>query len=200
MSPNQTSQPRTQCENLCLRIVETAPPLRGIALIVGKYDLTNADAQEATVRACRSANPGIIIVYIPRTASSSHFGFCMSLCTRQHERSALHIMILTDSEETLSEEQFLALETLHRSKESAWLGRDLRPMGRARWDSNIPAMSRARVWEPFIHSGSTYPARGDFQIRIVAQGRVLAFVGDSDTWRSLQPRNAICAEIARHGG
>ena len=70
----------------------------------------------------------------------------MSLCTRQHERSALHIVILTDSEETLSEEQFFALETLNRSKESAWLGRDLRPMGRARLDSNIPAMSRARVW------------------------------------------------------
>ena len=36
-------------------------------------------------------------------------------------------MILTDSEQTLSEEQFLAFETLH-------------------WDSNIPAMSRVRVW------------------------------------------------------
>ena len=33
-------------------------------------------------------------------------------------------MNLTDSEETLSEEQFLALETLHRSEGSAWFGRD----------------------------------------------------------------------------
>ena len=198
MSPNQTSQPRTQCENLCLRSVETAPPLRGIAFIVGKHDLTNADAQEATVRACRSANPGIIIVYIPRTASSSHFGFCMSLCTRQHEWSALHIVILTDSEETLSEEQFLALETLHRSKECL-----ARTGSQTKGESQIGLQHSChepypRV-EPFIHSGSTYPARGDFQIRIVAQGRVLPFVGDSDTWRSLQPRNAICAEIARHG-
>ena len=56
-------------------------------------------------------------------------------------------MILTDSNETLSEEQFLALETLYRSDGSAWLGRDLRQMGTgARLDSNLPAVSRAGVW------------------------------------------------------
>ena len=37
----------------------------------------------------------------------------MALCTRQLERGALYIMILTDSEDALSEELFLALETLH---------------------------------------------------------------------------------------
>ena len=36
-------------------------------------DVTEADAQEATVRACHTVNPGIIVVGIPRTASSSHF-------------------------------------------------------------------------------------------------------------------------------
>ena len=41
-------------------------------------DLTDEDAQEATVRACCSVNPGIIIVGISRTASKSHFEFFMT--------------------------------------------------------------------------------------------------------------------------
>ena len=66
----------------------------------------------------------------------------MTLCTWQHERGALYIMVLTDSEE-----QFSALETLHRSEGSAWLGRDLRQAGTgARLKSNLSAMCRARVW------------------------------------------------------
>ena len=56
-------------------------------------------------------------------------------------------MILTDSEDALSEEQFSALETLHRSEGSAWLGRGLRQAGTgARLESNLSAMNRARVW------------------------------------------------------
>ena len=71
----------------------------------------------------------------------------MTLCAWQHERGALYIMILTDSEDAFSEEQFPALKTLVRSEGSAWLGRDLRPVGiGARLDPNLPAMSRARVW------------------------------------------------------
>ena len=68
----------------------------------------------------------------------------MALCTWQHERGALYIMIL-DSEGTLSEEQFVALETVHQKEGSAWLGRRQVGTG-ARLDSNITAMSRARVW------------------------------------------------------
>ena len=46
-----------------------------------------------------------------------------------------------------SEEQYMALKTLQRNEGSAWLGRDLRQMGiGARLDSNLPALSRARVW------------------------------------------------------
>ena len=109
--------------------------------------LTDEEAQEATVLACRSANPGMIIVGIPRTASKSHFEFCMTLCTWQHERGALYIMILTDSEDVFSEEQYVALKTLHRSEGSAWLGRDLRQVViGARLDSNFTALSRPRVW------------------------------------------------------
>ena len=89
------------------------------------FALTDEDAQEATVRACRSVHPGIIILGIPRTAPKSQFEFCMTLCAWQHERGALYIMILTDSEGAFSEEQFLALETWHQSEGSAWLGRDL---------------------------------------------------------------------------
>ena len=71
----------------------------------------------------------------------------MTLCIWQHERGALYIMILTDSEDVLPEEQFLALETLHQAQGSAWLGRDLRQAGtEARLESNISAMNRGRVW------------------------------------------------------
>ena len=92
-------------------------------------ELTDEDAQEATGRACHSLNPGLIILGILRTVSRSHLEFCMTLCAWQHERGALYIMILTDSEDAFSEEQFSALKTLHRSEGSAWLGRDLRQMG-----------------------------------------------------------------------
>ena len=95
-----------QHENLDVRSFGTPRPLRGVALFDETCDLTDEDAQEATVRACRSVNPGIIILGIPRTVSRSHLEFCMTLCTWQHERGALCIMILTDSEDALSEEQF----------------------------------------------------------------------------------------------
>ena len=109
--------------------------------------LTDGEAQEATIRACHSVNPGIIIVGIPRTVTKSRFEFCTTLCTWQHKRGALHILILRDSEEALSEEQFLALVPSHQSEGSASLGRDLRQMETgARLDSNLPAMSRVRVW------------------------------------------------------
>ena len=145
--PNRNPQSRMQHENLDVRSVGTTRPLRGVALFDETCDLTDEDAQEATVRACRSVNPGIIIVGIPRTASKSHFDFCMTLCTSQHERGALYIMILTDSEDALSEEQFSALETLHRNEGSAWLGRDHRQAETgARLKYYLSAMNRARVW------------------------------------------------------
>ena len=122
MSPDRTPQSRTQRENLYMRSGETTRPSRGVALFGDNCDLTDADAQEDTVLACRSANPRIIIVGVlldmleepPRI-----------LHDNVYVRGALFIMILTDSNETPSEEQFLALETLHQSEGSAWLGRDL---------------------------------------------------------------------------
>ena len=65
-----------------------------------------------------------------------------------------------------------------------------------RWDSNIPAMSRARL-DRFVQNGSTHSGRGHRQRRNVAQRGAVPFAGDSDTGRSLQPRKAICAETAR---
>ena len=62
--PNRNPQSRMQHENLDVRSVGTTRPLRGVALFDETCDLTDEDAQEATVRACRSANPGIIIVGI----------------------------------------------------------------------------------------------------------------------------------------
>ena len=75
MCPNRNPQSRMQRGNLDVRSVGTTRPLRGVALFDGTCDLTDEDAQVATVRACRSVNPGIIIVGIPRTASKSHFEF-----------------------------------------------------------------------------------------------------------------------------
>ena len=145
--PEMKPPVKMQHENLHVRSVETTRRLRGVALFDDTCDLTDEEAQEATVRACRSVNPGIIVLGIPRTVLRSHLEFCMTLCAWQHERGALYIMILTDSEDAFSEEQYVAFKTLHRSEGSAWLGRDLRRVGiGARLDSDLPAMSRARVW------------------------------------------------------
>ena len=130
-----------------MKSVGTTRPLRGVALFDETCDLTDEDTQEATIRACRSVNPGIIILGIPRTVSRSHLEFCMTLCTWQHERCALDITILTDSEDVLSEKHYVAIKTLQRNEGSAWLERDLRQVEiGARLDSNLAALSRARVW------------------------------------------------------
>ena len=199
MCPKRNHKSRLQHENLDVSSSGTTRPLRGVALFDETCDLTDEDAQEATVRACRSVNPGIIILGIPRTVSRSNWEFCMTLCTWQHERGALYIMILTDSEDAFSEEQFSALKTLHRSEGSAWLGRDLRQMGiGARLDSNLPATSRPRVWT------------NSFTVAEHIQQEVIAKEGPSQSeelfhslktviqrWSS-QPRHAVCTQIARH--
>ena len=103
--------------------------------------------RKATVRACRSVNPGIIILGITRTVSRSHWEFCMTLCTWQHEGGALYIMILTDSEDAFSGEQFFGTQNgaPKRWECLAWTGFTTNG-DRARLDSNLPAMSCARVW------------------------------------------------------
>ena len=187
MCPNQNHQSEMQNEKLNVRSVGTTRPLRGVALFDETCDLTDEDAQEATVRACRSVNPGIIVVGILRTVSKGHFEFCMTLCTWQHERGALCIMILTDSEDELPEEPFLALETLHRREGSAWLGRDFRQVGTGvRLDSNLPAMSRARVWtnsftmaervqqEAIAREGPFHSEEPIHLLRTVIQGEALS--------------------------
>ena len=148
MCPNRKSQSRLQTREPGCEERWDYTTFAGSCFLFGETcDLTDEEAQEAKVRACRSVNPGIIIVGIPRTASKNHFEFCMTLCTWQHERGALYVMILTDSEDALSEEQFSALETLHRSEGGTWLARDLRQVGAgARLDSNLSALNRARVW------------------------------------------------------
>ena len=57
MCPNRNPQPRMQHENLDVRSVETTRPLRGVPLFDETCDLTDEDAQEATVRACCSVKP-----------------------------------------------------------------------------------------------------------------------------------------------
>ena len=70
---------RVQHMNLDVRSVGTTRPLRGVALFDETCDLTDEGAQEATIRACHSVNPGIIIVGTTRTVTKSHFEFCMML-------------------------------------------------------------------------------------------------------------------------
>ena len=80
MCPKRKPQSRMQHENLDVSGFGTTRPLRRVALSDETCDLTDEEAQEATVRACRSANPGIIILGISRTASKSHLELCMTLC------------------------------------------------------------------------------------------------------------------------
>ena len=65
MCPKRNPQSRMQSENLDVRSVGTTRPWRGVALFDETCDLTDEDAQEAAIRACCSANPGIIIVGKP---------------------------------------------------------------------------------------------------------------------------------------
>ena len=114
--------------------VGTTRPLREVALFDEKCDLTDEDAQEAS---CSSSVSQCEYWNNHRWHSERHFEFCMTLCTWQHERGSLHIMILTDSEDVFYEEQYVALKTLQRNEGSAWFGRGSRQVGVGeRLDSN----------------------------------------------------------------
>ena len=76
---NQNPQSRLQNMNLDVRSVGTTRPLRGVALFDETFEFTDEDAQEATIRACHSLNPGIVIVGTPRTVTKSHSEFCNSV-------------------------------------------------------------------------------------------------------------------------
>ena len=60
MCTKRNLQSRMQHENLDVKSVGTTRPLRGAALFDDTCDVTDEDAQDAAVRACRSVNPGII--------------------------------------------------------------------------------------------------------------------------------------------
>ena len=79
MCPKRNPQSRTQHENLDVRSVETTRPLREVALFDETCDLADEEAQEATVRACRSANPGIIILGIHPNSHEKSFGILYDL-------------------------------------------------------------------------------------------------------------------------
>ena len=147
--------------NLDVRSIGTTLPLRGVALFDETCDLTDEDAQEATIRACDSVNPGIIIVGTTRTATKNHYEFCMMLCTWQHKRGALYILILTDPEEALSEEQFLALETLHRERREclAWTGSTTNG-DRGQVGLQPSSHEPCSCVDQLIHDGRTDPKRG----------------------------------------
>ena len=69
-------------------------------------------------------------------------------------------MILTDSEDALSEEQFLALETLHRSEGSAWLGRGFTTSGdRGKVGLQPSCLEPCSRVDQLIHNGRTHSTR-----------------------------------------
>ena len=134
--------------NLEMRSVGTTRPLRGVALFDETCELTDEDAQEATVRACVAVwireESSLASLEQHRRATSNFARRCVHGNTSE---VPLYILILADSKGALSEEEFLALEPVHWSEGSAWLGWDLRQVGiGAMLDSNMSAMSRARVW------------------------------------------------------
>ena len=176
MCPKRNPQSRMQHENLDVRSVGTTRPLRGVALFDETCDLTDEDAQEATVRACWSVNPGIIIVGIPRTASKSHFEFCMTLCTWQHERGALYIMILERFRGyTFRGTVFDARNAAPKRGECT--ARTGSPTSGDRDQVGLQPFcheSRSRV-DHFIHDGRAYPTRSD-------QRRTVRPQDDDATW------------------
>ena len=142
-------------------------------------DLTDEDAQEATVRACRSVNPGIIILGISRTVSRNHFEFRMTFVRGNTSEVPFTFMILTESEDALSEEHYVAIKTLQRNEGSAWLGRDLRQVEKVGLQpSCLEPCSRV---DQFIHDGRAYSTRSDSQRRTVAQRRAFPFAENCDT-------------------
>ena len=192
-APSLLGELRHNAKTLNLRNVETTQPLRGNALFDERCDLTDADTQEATVRACRSSNPGIIIVCIPWTSSKSHLGFCTALCTWQQERvhHDLHRLRGDTSRGAVLGPGDIASE---RGECLARTGSQTNGTI-ARLDSTVSAMSRARVHSRWQHTFSK--RRSPKQDRCKAKSFAICW----KQWyrKSLQPREAICSEIARHG-
>ena len=144
MCPNRHPQSRMQHENLDVRSVGATRPLRGVALFDATCDLTDEDAQEATVRACHSVKHGVIIGSEKplRILHDVVYMATRSRCPLHHDPDRLQGCTFRGT--------VLALETLHRSEGSAWLGRDLRQ----RLDSNLPDRThstRADCWEGLLH-------------------------------------------------
>ena len=184
MCPKRNPKLRMQHENSDVRSVGTTRPLRGVALFDETCDLTDDDVQEAAVRACRSANPGIIIVGIPRAAPKSHFEFCNTLCTWQHERDALYIIILTDSEDVLSEEQFCGARNAPRERREC-LAPTGSPTSVDRGQVGIQPFrheSRSRV-DQFNYDGRPYSTRSDRLRRTIVQRRAFSLPENCDTRR-----------------
>ena len=146
---------------------------------------TNEEAQEATVRACCSANPGRIIGGIPRTASKSHLDFSMTLCSWQQERGALYNHDPSRFRGCTFRGTFSQNNATERRECLARTG----PTTSGDWarlDSNLPAMSRARVWtnsftvaehvqhEAIDREGPSHSEELFHLLRVVIQGEGLS--------------------------
>ena len=163
-----------QHENLDVRSVGTTRPVRGVALFDETCDSMDQDAQEAAVRACCSVKPGIIIVGIPRTASKSHFQFCMTLYLATPTRCPLHHNPDRFRGCTFRGTVFGARNAPPERREC--LARTGSPTSGDLGQVEIQSFcheSRSRV-DQFIHDGRAYSTRSDSQRRTVAQRRAFS--------------------------
>ena len=186
MCPKRNPKLRMQHENLDVRSVGTTRPFRGVALFDETCDLTDEDAQEGAIRACCSANPGKKHRWHSSNSLEKSLRILhdvVYLATRT--RCPLHHD--PDRFRGCTFQQFLALETLHRSEGSAWLGWDLRQAGTgASFESSLSAVDGARVWtnsftiadhiqqEAIAREGPLYSEELFHLLRIVIQGEGLS--------------------------
>ena len=175
MFPKRNPPSRMQHENLDVRSVGTTRPLRGVALFDETCELTDEDAQEATVRACCSVNPGIIILGIPRTASKSHLEFCMTLFLAARTRCPSHHDLDRFRVCTVRGTVLGARNAAPKRREC--LARTGSPTSGDRGQVGLQSFChemRSRV-DQFMHDGRAYSTRSDSQRGTVAQPRAFSF-------------------------
>ena len=163
-------------------------------------DASAGDHDPAPTRSCRPrqkttpnsngparSHPTILPTSSLRLKSGKHLEFCMTLCAWQHERGALYIMILTDSEECIFR------GTVFGTKGAApWRGECLAWTGFTTNGDWGKVGLQPSCHEPcsrvdqIIHGGRTHSTRSDCQRRTVAERRAFPFAANCDAMQFAQ--------------
>ena len=184
MCPNRNPM---QHKNLDVRGVGTTRRLRGVALFDETCDLTDEEAQEAAVRACRSANPGIIILGNSPNSLEKSFGILHDLVyMATRARCPLHHDPDRFRGCTFRGTVFGAQNAPPERRECLARTGSRQPGTGARLKSNLSAMNRARVWtnsstmaehiqqEAIAREGPLYSEELFHLLRTVTQGEALS--------------------------